>query len=208
MNGLDILFSLIIGLALLRGLFRGVVREVSSLAALAAGFVLAGRYAQDIAGSVQKLVSNAQLASGLSYVGVFLATFIAVVFLGALVRKTLHAVFLGWADRIGGGFFGLAKGLVISCLLLFVLTLFISPGSALVSESRLSPYLNHLTQKMVVLIPADLKETFARKSRELQKIWRQSRMTYDGVNNDRRKLACNLAKRHRGPVGPPGLPLG
>ncbi|MFP4257360.1 MAG: CvpA family protein [Desulfovermiculus sp.] len=174
MNWLDIVFALIIGLALLRGLWRGVIREVSSLIALAAGFIAAGRYAVPVSGSVQQVVGNPQVAAGLSYVGVFLAVFVCVVVMGALVRKVLHAVLLGWADRLGGGVFGFAKGVLISCLVLFVLTLFVPPHSAWIAESRFSPHLNYLTQKMVILVPDELKESFADKSRELHQAWEQN----------------------------------
>jgi membrane protein required for colicin V production len=99
-----------------------------------------------------------------------------VVVLGALARKVLHAVFLGWFDRLGGGVFGLAKGVLISCLVLFVLTLFVSPHSTWIAESRLSPHLNHLTQKVIILVPSGLKESFKDKSRELHQAWEQSRL--------------------------------
>lgn len=176
MNWLDIAFALIIGLALLRGVWRGVVREVSSLIALAAGFILADRYALPVSSSVQQVVGNPQVALGLSYVGVFLAVFLCVVVLGALVRKVVHAVFLGWADRLGGGFFGLAKGVLISCLVLFILTLFVSPHAAWIAESRISPHLNHITQEVIILVPNELKESFKDKSREMHQAWEQSRL--------------------------------
>ena len=173
MNGLDIVFALIIGLTLLRGLWRGAIREVSSLVALVAGFVLAGRFSTEAADLVQKGVNNPQIAAGLGYLGLFFAVYICVVLLGLLVHKVLHAVLLGWVDRLGGGCLGLAKGLLISCLLLFVLTLVVSPRSGWVADSRLSPYLNLLTQKMIVLIPDGLKQSFADKSRDLHTIWEQ-----------------------------------
>ncbi|MDZ7758722.1 MAG: CvpA family protein [Desulfovermiculus sp.] len=176
MNGLDIVFALIIGLTLLRGLWRGAVQEVSSLVALIAGFVLAGRYASEAAAFVQQGVNNPQIAAGLGYLGLFFAVYLCVVLLGILLRKFLHAVLLGWVDRLGGGFLGLAKGLLISCLLLFILTIFISPRSGWVADSRLSPYLNVLTQKMIVLIPDGLKESFADKSRALHRIWEKDQV--------------------------------
>lgn len=175
MNGLDIVFALIIGLALLRGLWQGAVREVSSLVALLAGFVLAGRYASEAAAFVQQAVKNPQIAAGLGYLGLFFAVYVGVVMLGVFLRKLLHAVLLGWIDRLGGGVLGLAKGLLISCLLLFVLTLFVSPRSHWVADSRLSPYLNLLTQEMIVLIPDGLKESFADKSRDFHQSWKHGR---------------------------------
>jgi membrane protein required for colicin V production len=69
---------------------------------------------------------------------------------------------------------GLAKGVVLCCLILFVLTFALSPRSSLVAESRLAPYLNQVTQKMVVIIPEGLKQSFADKSRELQNIWKSN----------------------------------
>jgi membrane protein required for colicin V production len=173
-NGLDIVFAFIISIALLRGLWRGMIREISSLLALGVGLVLAGRYAHDCTPYVLQIVGNQQVSAGLSYVGLFLASFVGVVLLGSLVRKFMHAVFLGWADQMVGALLGLAKGVVLCCLILFVLTFALSPRSSLVAESRLAPYLNQVTQKMVVIIPEGLKQSFADKSRELQNIWKSN----------------------------------
>jgi membrane protein required for colicin V production len=116
-------------------------------------------------------VDNPQVAAGLSYVGVFLAAFVAVIILARAVRKFMHAVLLGWLDRLGGGALGMAKGLLISCLMLFILTIVVSPRSVWIAESRMAPHLNLLTQKMVLFIPEGLKQTFADKSRTLHRLW-------------------------------------
>jgi len=171
-NGLDIVFAVIIGLAIFRGLLRGMIQEISSLLALGVGLVLAGRYAHECTPYMQQMVGNPHVSAGLSYVGLFLASFIGVVLLGALVRKLMHAIFLGWADRMIGALLGLAKGVVLSCLILFALTFVLSPRSPLVAESKMAPYLNQVTQKMIVLVPQGLKQSFADKSRELQSIWK------------------------------------
>jgi membrane protein required for colicin V production len=170
-NGLDVVFGVVVGLALLRGIWRGLIREVSSLLALGAGLFVVGRYGHEVALSLRQIVDNPQVAAGLSYVGVFLAAFVAVIILAGVVRKFMHAVLLGWLDRLGGGVLGTAKGLLISCLLLFVLTLVVPPRSAWIAESRLAPYLNLVTQKMVMFIPEGLKQSFADKSRTLHRLW-------------------------------------
>jgi hypothetical protein len=36
----------------------------------------------------------------------------------------------------------------------------------------MAPYLNQVTQKLIVLVPEGLKQSFADKSRELQSIWK------------------------------------
>lgn len=172
MNGLDIVFAVIISLALFRGLLRGMIQEISSLLALGVGLVLAGRYAQECTSYVQQVVGNPHVSAGLSYVGLFLSSFIGVVLFGALVRKLIHAIFLGWADQMIGALLGVAKGVVLCCLLLFALTFVLSPRSSLVAESKMAPYLNQVTQKLIVLVPEGLKQSFADKSRELQSIWK------------------------------------
>ena len=174
MNVLDIIFAVILGVTLLKGLVHGLVREVTSFVAVIVGFVLASNYTYLVSERLQVYFHNQQIAGGISYLLTFFAAFICVILVGLIMRRFVHAIMLGWADRLGGAVIGLSKGLLLCCLILFVLTIFLSPRSKVVAQSRISPYLNLLTQKLIVLVPETMKESFAKKSRELHQVWKNS----------------------------------
>lgn len=113
MNWLDWALLAVLLLSALLGLWRGLVYEVLSVAAWVVAFVLAQAYAAP-AGAwlpVDSLSAPLQLAAGFAVV--FLSAAFAGGLLAWLVKKLVESVGLRPVDRILGGAFGLARGLVI-----------------------------------------------------------------------------------------------
>ncbi len=181
MNGLDIAFIVILGYTLIRGLFRGLVKEFASIFGLIAGFIVANAYYSQVMQAVQKILPNPQYAAIISYVLLFLGVLGAIIFIGAGLRKLMEAVMLGWLDRLGGGLLGVVKGGLICSLILFFLTMFMSQGSPFLAESRLSPFVNQFAARLVRLVPQEMKDTFGEKSQGLKKAWEGS--TFDKLRN-------------------------
>jgi membrane protein required for colicin V production len=119
-QSLDILAATIVGIALVRGLFRGLVREAGSLAALAAAAFTVWRYAGP-AGDWLARASAGGIPAGIApwVAGAVLATAsVALVsWLRRRVQRGLHAAGLGLADRAGGALLGAALGLLLVCLI-------------------------------------------------------------------------------------------
>ncbi len=181
MNGLDIAFVVILGYTLIRGLFRGLVKEIASLFGLFAGFIVANTYYGQVMKVVQKVLANPQYAAIISYVLIFLVVLGAIIFIGAGLRKLMEAFMLGWLDRTGGGLLGVIKGGLVCSLLLFFLTMFMSQGSPFLTQSRLSPFVNQFAARLVSLVPQEMKDTFGHKSESLKKAWEGS--TLDKLRN-------------------------
>jgi len=98
----------------LRGLWRGFVREVVSLAGLLLGAFLAltrGRALGTILETRFGLEPEAALF--LAAAGLFLGAVVAGAILGRLARRGVRAVFLGAIDRVAGGALGLAQGVAV-----------------------------------------------------------------------------------------------
>jgi membrane protein required for colicin V production len=113
MSWLDWALLAVLLLSALLGLWRGLVYEVLSLAVWVVAFVLAQAYAAPVGAwlPVDGFSEPLQLAAG------FAAVFVAAAFVGGLlawlVKKFVESVGLRPVDRILGGAFGLARGLVI-----------------------------------------------------------------------------------------------
>ena len=95
------------------GLFRGLVREVLSLAAWIAAFVVANRYGADMAA----LLPDAVPGGSVRLVAGFAILFVGTLLLCALVNRAIaHIIFasgLRVVDRGLGSLFGFARGLLI-----------------------------------------------------------------------------------------------
>ncbi len=102
--------------SLLLGLWRGLVSEVLALAAWVAAFFAA----RAVAPSMAPLFAHFTHEAALQYVAAFVAVFIGVLLVFVIARvlmsKLLRAVGLGWADRLLGMLFGIARGLLIVLL--------------------------------------------------------------------------------------------
>jgi membrane protein required for colicin V production len=118
---IDYVMLAILGLALLRGLVRGLLRESFSIASLGTAVVGVRLWCDPVAawlthvskGGVGELAAP-WLAGALIAVVAIGVTTLA----GRLVRRGAKAAGLGWADRAGGAVLGTAEGLLIAgCLI-------------------------------------------------------------------------------------------
>ena len=105
----------VLGLSLLLGALRGLMREIVSLAGWIAAFVLATAFSGIVA--VQMPESLGPLLSGLL---AFLLIFVGVLVLSGVVGLVLsllvRAAGLGFLDRLLGAAFGIVRGMAIVLL--------------------------------------------------------------------------------------------
>ena len=174
MNSLDIIFISILAYTLIRGLMRGLVKEFASIFGLVFGFVVANNYFEQLSLVVQRVIGNPQYAAIVSYVTLFAAALLAVICIAHVLRRFLDIVMLSWVDRFGGGMLGLGKGGLHCSLILFLMTLFLSPQTSLLTDSLTSPYISLFARNLTGLVPQELKENFEQKSEQLQKKWEGS----------------------------------
>jgi membrane protein required for colicin V production len=80
---------------------------------------------------------------------------------------------LGWADRVLGGTFGLVKAILIASLLLVPLTTFLPKESSLIRDSVLTPYVMTISEKIVVIVPKEMKKKFADNIKPLKEAWKK-----------------------------------
>ena len=119
MNPFDILIVVILGYSLVRGLFRGLVKEISSIIGVFGGFYAAYTYYTVLARYLSGLIHDAAYLNILSFLIIFCCVLIVVSILGVIIKYLLNIAFLGWVDRIGGFVFGITKAVLIVCVLLF-----------------------------------------------------------------------------------------
>ena len=172
MNPFDILIIVIVGYSLVRGIFRGLVKEVSSIIGVFGGFYAAYTYYGSLANLLSGLISDVAYLKILSFLIIFCGVLIVVSVLGVIIKYLLNIAFLGWVDRIGGFIFGITKGFLIVSVLFISLTAFLSQGNAFIKNSVLAPHVSWVSEKMVRVVSQEMKIDFMTKLGELKKAWK------------------------------------
>jgi membrane protein required for colicin V production len=171
MNPFDILIIVILGYSLIRGLFRGLVKEISSVIGVFGGFYAAYTYYMLVADLLSGLIQDVSYLNILSFMIIFCSVLIVVSVLGIIIKYLLNIAFLGWVDRIGGVIFGMAKGILIVSVIFISLTAFLPKGSAFIKNSVLAPHVSWVSEKMAKVVSKEMKQDFTRKLGELKKAW-------------------------------------
>lgn len=175
MNPLDIIITIILSYCLIRGGFRGLIREVSAIIGVLGGFFLAVNFYRPLAVFLQKQLGiNSPFLNILSFMIIFGGVLIAISLLATAIRRMLEASDLTWFDRFCGVLIGAAKALLISAVIVVALTAFLPKNALLVRESLMAPYISIVAQQMAKVVSKDMKEQYNQKITELKKAWRQT----------------------------------
>jgi membrane protein required for colicin V production len=120
MTYFDYIVLAILGLSVLIGVMRGLVREVLSILGWVAAFVVAQSYTTKLS----PMLPNAIPSESLRYLAAFVILFLATLLITSLLAIALSQVFkltgLGWIDRIFGAIFGILRGMLILGVLVFL----------------------------------------------------------------------------------------
>lgn len=139
LNILDIIFIVIILLSMFLGILKGFIKELFSLVFLIIAAVLSFLYYSEIGGFLLKYIKNKNISK---FVG-FVLIFVIVLIVGSLVTFFLKKIFvlgpLKSIDKILGGVFGLIRGILISCVIVFGLIASKVDGKLCI-DSKLFPF--------------------------------------------------------------------
>jgi membrane protein required for colicin V production len=172
MNPFDVFIILIMGYSIVRGLFRGLVKEVSSIIGVLGGFYAAYSYYPMVAKLLSGIIDEQSYLNILSFLIVFCGILIIISILGVVIKYLLNVAFLGWIDRICGLGFGLIKGVLIVSVIFIILTTFLSKGAPIIKKSILAPHVIWISERMVGLVSDDMKKDFFTKLDEFKKAWK------------------------------------
>ena len=124
MNGFDIAILVILLGFLIKGLLHGLLKETCSLAGLFLGAFLAFRYHGPLADALLKSLDlPVPVVVAFTFATLFLATMIFFLVLGYLLSRFVKLLFLGGFNRLLGGLFGLAQGVLLLAVVMFALSL-------------------------------------------------------------------------------------
>ncbi|MBW1726200.1 MAG: CvpA family protein [Deltaproteobacteria bacterium] len=175
MNFFDIIVIVILGYCLIRGVFRGLIKELSSIIGVLGGFYAAFTYYPLVAKPLSKWIANTGYLNILSFLIIFCGVFIIISILGVIINYLLKIAFLSWLDRILGSVFGAMKGVLIVSVLFIALTAFLPKGTPVIKDSLLSPYVTLVSEKIAKVVSKDMKHAFSAKIATIKKAWKKNK---------------------------------
>ena len=151
MQGLDLVILIFTAFLLIKGVWKGFVKEVAGIIAVVLAVFISFRFHKDTAGYLVSFIDE-KYATVTAYLMLFLAVYLAVMLFGNLLDKVLKSIFLGGVNRILGGVFGLLKSVLWLTLITFAYSA-IKDGAGLhhpawIIDSLFYPFLLDFTEIM------------------------------------------------------------
>ncbi|HVT85877.1 MAG TPA: CvpA family protein [Chitinophagaceae bacterium] len=117
---LDIIFALVVIIAMIRGYQRGLIVGIFSFVALIVGLAAAIKLSAVVAGYIGKSVKiSEQWLPLIAFALVFLVVVLLVHLVARIIEKSVQIVMLGWLNRLGGMLFYIALYVTIFSVVLF-----------------------------------------------------------------------------------------
>ncbi len=118
MNGIDIIILIVLGIFIVKGLFRGLIIEAMTLLGLLFGYIIALRQMGQMAAWIERILPLSSLFSGmLGFLVVFIIVVVAFRLIAEILQRIVKWSAIKWLDRLAGVLFGLIKGALIVSLL-------------------------------------------------------------------------------------------
>jgi membrane protein required for colicin V production len=153
MTSFDYIVLLIIGISIVVSMMRGAVRELLAIAGWVAAIYVAKTYAIQLMPLLPKDIPTESLRVLASHIilffGVLLISSLLTIALSSLIKK----IGLNWLNRGIGAFFGLIRGLLIVCVLMFLAGLTNLPKDTRWTNAMFSSPLEALVKMGLPFLP-------------------------------------------------------
>ncbi len=136
---LDFVVLVILGIAFVRGVLRGLLRETFSIASLAAACLMVMLFYGDAAEWLLRVTQGRIGEISAPWIGgalLGIASIGVITLLGRLMRRGAKFAGLGWADRTGGALLGTAEGVLVGAVIVSLLGYAIGRDHPVLARSR------------------------------------------------------------------------
>ena len=123
LSAIDIIFIALLVIFTVRCAIKGFISEIMSMASIVLG-LLAALYFYKNGGEfvrIKFMPGMKIIPEIIAFVSLFLIVFVVIKILEIMLKEIIEGVRLGGADRFLGIFFGVAEGIVVISLVLFIL---------------------------------------------------------------------------------------
>ncbi len=171
---IDVCLALAVLWSAILGLRAGLARVVVGTVAATCG-VIAGFWCYRLVGAkLLPYLKSPTLADVTGFLLIFLAALVLGSLIAAVLAKLFQWVGLSWFDHLLGGIAGLLRGALVTAALLDIIVAFApSPMPDSIQQSRVLPYISHLSAVLVDMAPRELRDAFTQQMLNLRQLWKE-----------------------------------
>ncbi len=158
MTVFDYVVIAIVGLSILLSVIRGLVREVLALLAWVIAFLMANFFAGPLATLLPDEMSNVEVRLLVGFGAAFVVVLLSMSLLAMFASKLVKNAGLGVEDRMLGGVFGLARGMLVVMVLVLLAGLTSLPKQPVWREAMLSKPLESFAGRVKPWLPGGLSQ--------------------------------------------------
>jgi len=160
----DFVIAGIVALLLLRGIWLGLLKQIIPLLALYIGYLVAGRYYEQVFPFLKRISENPKVVFLTAYVITFFATYLLTFLVGKALAKVIQVTVTPWFDRFLGALLGLAKAFIVVILLHMVLGTLMAPENEILRTCQVCPILNRVSDiTREIITDEEIREALKQK---------------------------------------------
>ncbi|MBN1904800.1 MAG: CvpA family protein [Deltaproteobacteria bacterium] len=163
MNILDYIILVPLLYFTIKGIIRGLIREVASLAGIMLGIWLGMVYQQELSMVLRDYLPDNRFIPLISIALIFVLLVILCNLAGWGIRLIFKKASLGWFDRLTGGLFAVIKTIFLAYVFIIILTFYTAKNGPLISESFLAPWIIRSYHSITGLVSPDHYEKWKKK---------------------------------------------
>jgi membrane protein required for colicin V production len=166
MNLLDMVIVSAMIFLIVKGIFRGFLREIASLIGIVLGIWMANRFQPEMTAYLKGYLPPTEYLPLIAFGSIFAFVLLLSNIIGWLLKMVVKKVFLGWVDRILGAGLAFAKGVIVIYLVMVLFTFFLPTKSPLIARSKLAPFIISSYQGMARLISPEFYKKWKKRFTE------------------------------------------
>ncbi len=156
-GGLDIALLVILGYFFLRGIFRGVVKEVVAVLGLFVAFWVASVYWPLGAEHLRAIFDLSGQRGITSFILIFMVVYFLISIISIFVDKIVKLTLSPLVSALLGALVGLLKGILVCGIIMSGAQMFLKPNDKFFTDSQVWPYIKPVTEQAKSWMPEALK---------------------------------------------------
>ena len=153
MTSFDYIVLIVIGISIVVSMMRGAVREVLAIVGWVVALYTARTYAPQLVPLLPPDIPTEPLKVLAAFVILLLSVLLVASLLAIALSSLIKKIGLNWLNRFVGALFGLARGLLIVCVLVFLAGLTSLPKDTRWTNAMFSAPLEVLVKSMMPWLP-------------------------------------------------------
>lgn len=174
MNMADVLILTFWLVCLVRGIFRGPVKELFSIAGALGGLFVAAFFYPIISKVLSVLMESEPMRGLTGFFTLFCGMCVLAAVCGVIATYLMDLRRSGWLSRGLGAGLGLLKGMLVIAVILIPLVAFLPHRSTWIGRSEIIPYENRLSGELVKVVPPTIGELFSFHMKGYIKAWKRN----------------------------------